>query len=67
MHAAMLRGDMEPHYLVAIGENGLADSLLGAVTMLYIAVLQRRAFFMDFGQYRKYEWAFSSPHINWTW
>ncbi len=45
----------------------LADSLLGAVTLFYVAVLQRRAFFMQFGDGGRYEWAFSSPNVNWTW
>lgn len=67
MHAAMLRGEVEPRFLVAQGMNGLADSMVGAISMLYVAVLQRRAFFMTFGGKAKYEWAFSQPHVNWTW
>lgn len=67
MHAAMLAGDLEPHYLVARGVNGLVDALFGTITMLYVAVLQRRAFFMTFGDGASYEWAFEQPSINWTW
>lgn len=40
MHAAMLRGELPPRYLVVEGIAGLADSLVGAVSMLYLAVLQ---------------------------
>jgi hypothetical protein len=29
--------------------------------------MQRRAFFMTFGGRQQYEWAFTAPHINWTW
>ena len=46
---------------------GLADSLVGAVTLFWVAVLQRRAFAMKFGAFGAYEWAFDQPHINWTW
>lgn len=67
LHAEILSGDVEPRYLVAEGENGLADSLVGLVTQLFVALLQRRAFFLTFGNNGQYEWAFSSPNINWTW
>jgi hypothetical protein len=40
MHAAMLRGELPPRYMVVQGTNGLADSLVGAISMLYVAVLQ---------------------------
>lgn len=49
------------------GAAGLADSLVGAVTLFWVAVLQRRAFAMKFGAEGAYEWAFDQPHINWTW
>jgi hypothetical protein len=49
------------------GAAGLADSLVGAVTLFWVAVLQRRAFAMKFGAFGAYEWAFDQPHINWTW
>ena len=50
--------------LVAVG---LADSLAGAVTLFWLAVLQRRAFAMQFGPLGWYEWAFDQPSFNWTW
>jgi hypothetical protein len=40
---------------------------VGAVTLFWVAVLQRRAFAMSFGDLGAYEWAFEQPHINWTW
>jgi hypothetical protein len=40
---------------------------VGAVTLFWVAVLQRRAFAMSFGEMGAYEWAFDQPHINWTW
>ena len=40
---------------------------MGAVTLFWVAVLQRRAFAMSFGEMGAYEWAFDQPHINWTW
>ena len=40
MHAATLRGELPPRYLVVQGINGLADSMVAAVSMLYLAVLQ---------------------------
>ena len=46
---------------------GLADSLAGAVTLFWLAVLQRRAFAMQFGPLGWYEWAFDQPNFNWTW
>lgn len=46
---------------------GLADSLVGAVTLFWVAVLQRRAFAMSFGDLGAYEWAFDQPNVNWTW
>ena len=49
------------------GAAGLADSLVGAITLFWVAVLQRRAFAMKFGDEGAYEWAFDQPHINWTW
>lgn len=67
MHAEMRSGDRDPRYLVAEGENGLADSLVGPVTLLFVAMLQKRAFILTFGDGGQYEWAFSSPNINWTW
>lgn len=68
MHAAMLRGDIPPRYLVANGVNGLADSLTGATTMFYLAVLQNRAFKMTFGVADvDYGAAFTQPNVNWTW
>jgi hypothetical protein len=62
--SANLRAAKEwPHFA-----TGLADSLVGAVTLFWVAVLQRRAFFMTFGDSRgRYEWAFDQPNINWTW
>ena len=65
------RAVREPHWLhvrVSVSAAGLADSLVGAVTLFWVAVLQRRAFFMTFGDSRgRYEWAFDQPNINWTW
>lgn len=46
---------------------GLADSLVGAVTLFWVVVLQQRAFAMRFGKFGAYEWAFDQPNINWTW
>lgn len=63
----MLRGELEPRYLVAEGENGLADSVIGSMTPLFVALPQRRAFFLTIGDGGQYEWAFSSPHINCIW
>lgn len=63
----MLRGQVEPRYLVAEGQGGLADALVGPVTQLFVALLQRRAFFLSFGDAGRYEWAFVSPNVNWTW
>ena len=40
LHAATLRGELPPRYLVVRGINGLADSMVAAVSMLYLAVLQ---------------------------
>ena len=40
LHAATLRGELPPRYLVVQGINGLADSMVAAVSMLYLAVLQ---------------------------
>jgi hypothetical protein len=46
---------------------GLGDSLRGAVTLFWLAVLQQRAFAMQFGELGAYEWAFDQPHFNWSW
>ncbi len=73
MHAAMLRGELEPRYLVAVGHNGLADSVIAAVSLLFVAILQKRALFLSFASSAMsagaYEWALRSPNggINWTW
>lgn len=46
LHAAMLRGEMEPRYLVAEGENRQADSLIGSMTLLFATLPQRRCRFL---------------------
>lgn len=33
------------------------------MTLLFVALLQRRAFFLTFGDHGRYKWAFTSPHI----
>jgi hypothetical protein len=62
----ILEGTRAPKYAIAVGDRGLADSLRGAVTVFWFAVLTRRAFFMWLPVGNQYEWAFNHKFINWT-
>jgi hypothetical protein len=66
LHRNILAGRQPPRYLIALGTGGLADSLAGAITLFWVALLTNRAFLMDMGDGIKYEFAYDQPTINWS-
>lgn len=66
LHRKILTGRQPPRYLIALGTGGLADSLAGAITLFWVALLTNRAFLMDMGDGIKYEFAYDQPTINWS-
>lgn len=46
LHADILAGRAPPRYAVAGGMSGLADNVVGAISVFYFALLTGRAFLM---------------------
>eukprot|EP00887_Chlorella_sp_A99_P002550 scaffold6.g2550.t1 len=66
LHARVLSRHEVQRYVVAAGTGGLADSLVGAITLFYFALLTDRAFQLDMGNGQQYAWGFRAPRVNWT-
>src|SRR6056297_3895 len=69
LHRQILAGERPPRYLIAVLPHyGLADQLVGIITLFYWAFLTGRAFQISTGgqPLPPLEAAFDAPFVNWT-
>jgi hypothetical protein len=69
LHRQILAGERPPRYLVAVlSQSGLADQLVGVMSLFFWAYLTGRAFQITVGEQPipPLEAAFDAPFINWT-
>ena len=69
LHHQILAGERPPRYLVAVlSQSGLADQLVGLMSLFFWALLTGRAFQITVGEQPipPLEAAFDAPYVNWT-
>ena len=69
LHRQILAGERPPRYLVAVlSQSGLADQLVGVMSLFFWALLTGRAFQITVGEQPipPLEAAFDAPYVNWT-
>ncbi len=69
LHREILAGERPPRYLVAVvSQSGLADQIVGIMTLFFWALLTGRAFQITVGEQPvpPLEAAFDAPYVNWT-
>ncbi len=69
LHHKIVAGERPPRYLVAVvSQSGLADQVVGIMSLFFWALLTKRAFQITIGEQPMppLEAAFDGPFINWT-
>lgn len=71
LHSDIVSGKRPPKFLVAECHSGIADSLKGIQTLLWLAILTDRALLIKYVDKPKrttphFEWGFTAPNVNWT-
>ncbi|GAA5985607.1 hypothetical protein JCM10908_007039 [Rhodotorula pacifica] len=71
MHAEMLEGKRDPHFISyhceqGINCGGLGDRLLGMTSAFFFGLITQRAFLAEWQAPVPLDVVFDSPHVNWS-